>query len=171
MLATKLFLHATAFPLCKEMNNRWNRNCVSRGSCVILAILLPSSVINSNASSFHAPPVSTAIGTKWCFLAKSVFFCCFVCCRSVSRCCRSRRSVTNVRVSKCIWYGNVPRQWLAPRPWDLRRTVWSFAIRPRQTHCFLHCRVLRLLHRSPDDIVYLCVSDLPRRAFPARQAV
>ena len=50
-------------------------------------------------------------------------FCCFVCCRSVSRCCRSRRRVTNVRVSECVWYGNVPRQWLASRPWDQRRTV------------------------------------------------
>ena len=30
-------------------------------------------MINSNATSVHAPPVSTAIGTKWCVLAKSVY--------------------------------------------------------------------------------------------------
>ena len=107
-------------------------------------------------------------------LSQICVFCCFVCCRSVSRCCRCCRScrrVTYVRVSKCVWYGNVPRQWLASRPWNLRRTVWSFAIRPRQPHWFLNCRVLRLLHRSPDDIVHLGVSDLPRRTIPARQAV
>ena len=69
-----------------------------------------------------------------------------------------------------VWYGNVPRQWLASRSWDLHRTIWPFAIRPRQTHCFLDCRVLRLLHRSPDDIVHFGMSDLPRRTFPARQA-
>ena len=98
-------------------------------------------------------------------------FCCFVCCRSVSRCCRSRRRFTYVRVSKCVWYGNVSRQWLASRPWDLRCTIWPFAIRPRQIHWFLDCWVLCLLHQSPDDIVHLGVSDLPRRAFPVRQAV
>ena len=57
-------------------------------------------------------------------LSQICVFYCFVCCRSVSRCCRSRRRVTNVRVSKCVRYGNVPHKWIASRPWDLRRTVW-----------------------------------------------
>ena len=138
----------------------------------ILAILLPSSVINSNASSFHAPLVSTAIGTKWCVLAKSVYF------AVLFASALSAAAVALVDVSPMYELANVSGMvmshasgLLASRPWDLRRTVWSFAIRPRQTHWFLDCRVLRLLHRYPDDIVHLGVSDLPRRTFPARQAV
>ena len=69
-----MFLNATAFPLCKEIDNRWKRNCVSRGSYVTPEILLPSFVINSKANSFQAPPVTITIGTKWCVLARSVYF-------------------------------------------------------------------------------------------------
>ena len=49
-------------------------------------------------------------------LSQICLFCCFLCCRSVSRCCRSRRRVTNVRVSKCVWYGNVLRHGICVAP-------------------------------------------------------
>ena len=123
-----MFSNATA----SEVDIRWKRNCVSRGSCVTPEILLPSSVMNScvtpeillpssvmnfKANSFQAPPVSIAIGTKWCVLSRSVYFVRFVFRRSVCRCCRSRRCIANIRVRKRIWDGHVPSQRLASRSW------------------------------------------------------
>ena len=43
----------------------WNRNMVSCCSLVTSVILLATSEINSTAISFHAPPVSFAIGANW----------------------------------------------------------------------------------------------------------
>ena len=62
--AKNVFLNASSFPLCSDMNSLWKRNCVSNGSSVIWEILLSSSAINSDDSGFQGPPVSTEIGTK-----------------------------------------------------------------------------------------------------------
>ena len=40
-------------------------------TCVIL---LPRSATRSAASLFHGPPVSIAIGTKWCVAVRQAYF-------------------------------------------------------------------------------------------------
>ena len=62
----KVFRNAISFPLCRVMEILWDRYCVSRGSRVTCVILLTRSAPSSAASLFHGPPVSMAIGTKWC---------------------------------------------------------------------------------------------------------
>ena len=52
----------------------WNRYYVSRGSRVTSVILLPRSATSSAASLFHGPPVSIAIGTKWCVAVRQAYF-------------------------------------------------------------------------------------------------
>ena len=68
-----MFLNASSFLLCSDMDSLWKRNCVSNGSSVIWEILLPSSAINSDDSGFQGPPVSTEIGTKWCVMASVLY--------------------------------------------------------------------------------------------------
>ena len=69
-----MFLNAIAFPLCNATDIIWNRNMVSCCSLVISVILLPDSEINSTAFSFHAPPVSIAIGANWWVFASYWYF-------------------------------------------------------------------------------------------------
>ena len=69
----------TAFPLCRAIEKRWNRNVVSRVSSVKLVIRLPISCVSSMAISCHVPAVSMANGYKMCVLANleylSILFC------------------------------------------------------------------------------------------------
>ena len=51
-----------------------------------------------------------------------------------------------------------------------RCIIRSLGIRPQQSHWLLDCRLLRLLDRCQDDVVYLGVSDLSPRT-SARQAM
>ena len=62
--AKNVFLNASSFLLCSDMDNIWKINCVSNGASVIWEILLPSSEMNLDDSGFQGPPVSTEIGTK-----------------------------------------------------------------------------------------------------------
>ena len=70
----KVFRNAFSFPLCKIMEILWNRYFVSRGSRMTCVILLPRSAKKSAASLFHGPPVSMAIGTKWCVDVRQAYF-------------------------------------------------------------------------------------------------
>ena len=70
----KVFLNAISFPLCSDIDSLWNRYCVSKDSSVIFVILLLSSEMNSKASQFQDFPVSIAIGTKWCVVARVFYF-------------------------------------------------------------------------------------------------
>ena len=142
MLATKRVLECDSIPSLQRNDNRWNRNCASRGSCVILAILLPSSVINSNASSFHAPPVSTAIGTKWCVLAKSVYF------AVLFAAALSAAAVALVDVSTMYELANVSGMVMShasglPLVMGSASHRLVFCHLTSTTHWFLDCRVLR----------------------------
>ena len=70
----KVIRNAISSPLCRVMEILWNRYCVSRGSRVTCVILLPRSAKSSAASLFHDPPVSMAIGTKWCVVILQAYF-------------------------------------------------------------------------------------------------
>ena len=59
---------ATAFPLWRAMESRWNKNMDSLGSSVTAVIRRPISWTTSMARWFHAPAVSIATGKKiWVF--------------------------------------------------------------------------------------------------------
>ena len=70
----KVFLNAISFPLCSDIDSLWNRYCVSKGFSVICVILLPSLEMNSKSSQFQGPSVLMAIGTKWCVVARVLYF-------------------------------------------------------------------------------------------------
>ena len=52
---------ATAFPLWRAIENRWNKNMDSLGSYVTAVVRRPISWTNSMARWFHAPAVSIVI--------------------------------------------------------------------------------------------------------------
>ena len=66
----KVFLNAISFPICCDIDSLWNRYCFSKGSSVIYVILL----LSPKASQFQDPPVSLAIGMKWCVVARVLYF-------------------------------------------------------------------------------------------------
>ena len=69
-----MFRNAISFPLCRVMEILFNKYCVSRDSRVTCVILLSRSATSSAASLFHGPPVSMAIGTKWCVAVRQAYF-------------------------------------------------------------------------------------------------
>ena len=69
----KVLRNAISFPLCNQMESCWKRYWVSNGSMVICDIRLPRSDRNSVASMLMDPPVSIAIGTKWCVLLRQEY--------------------------------------------------------------------------------------------------
>ena len=59
---------ATAFPLWRAIESRWNKNMDSLGSSITAVIRRPISWTNSMARWVHAPAVSITIGKKiWVF--------------------------------------------------------------------------------------------------------
>ena len=147
---TMVLWKGTAFPLCRAIEKRWNRNVVfcdggdtpANLLCELNGHLMPCT------SCLYCKLVEDVCTGQFAVFVYLVLRCLLVCGTWFSCC------AANVGLSICVWYCHVPGHWLSSGPWQESGRLLSSHIRLigsllllLSRHCFQHMLAMKIHQR------------------------
>jgi len=150
---TMVLWKGTAFPLCRAIEKRWNRNVVfcdggdtpANLLCELNGHLMPCT------SCLYCKLVEDVCTGQFAVFVYLVLRCLLVCGTWFSCC------AANVGLSICVWYCYVPGHWLSSGPWQESGPIRAFVVIPHQVDWLFKCWHLGSLDRSPQDVIQMIV--------------